>query len=106
MLMLHITALCETISRWTVKSSEEPAILRFTCLWGTAVRLDPAHYLIHGGGDDQSGWLQFREVQQIADKSIADGIATPMVIFMPDANTGRSGTRPSQVCRRTAVDGS
>lgn len=30
----------------------------------------PVLYLLHGGGDDQTGWIQFGEVQHIADKSI------------------------------------
>jgi enterochelin esterase-like enzyme len=46
---------------------------------------------LHGAGDDQTGWVQFGEVQSIADKAIADGKATPMVIVMPDANTGTRG---------------
>ena len=46
---------------------------------------------MHGGGDDQTGWVQFGEVQNITDKAIADGIATPMIIVMPDANTGQRG---------------
>jgi enterochelin esterase-like enzyme len=51
----------------------------------------PVLYLLHGGGDDQSGWVQFGEVQHIADKAIKDGIATPMIIVMPDANTKQRG---------------
>jgi enterochelin esterase-like enzyme len=51
----------------------------------------PVLYLLHGGGDDQSGWIQFGEVQHIADKAIREGKATPMIIVMPDANTGRRG---------------
>jgi len=51
----------------------------------------PVLYLLHGGGDDQTGWVQFGEVLHITDKAIQDGIATPMVIIMPDANTGRRG---------------
>jgi len=51
----------------------------------------PVLYLLHGGGDDQTGWVQFGEVLYIVDKAIKDGIATPMVIIMPDANTGRRG---------------
>ncbi len=44
----------------------------------------PVLYLLHGGGDDQTGWVQFGEVQSYADKAIAEGKATPMVIVMPD----------------------
>lgn len=51
----------------------------------------PVLYLLHGGGDDQTGWVQFGEVLLIADKAIKEGLATPMVIVMPDANTGRRG---------------
>ncbi len=51
----------------------------------------PVLYLLHGAGDDQTGWIQFGEVRHIADKAFAKGMATPMVIVMPDANTGRRG---------------
>lgn len=51
----------------------------------------PVLYLLHGAGDDQTGWVQFGEVQYIADQAFASGIATQMIIVMPDANTGRRG---------------
>ena len=51
----------------------------------------PVLYLLHGAGDDQTGWVQFGEVLHIANKEIMGGRATPMVIVMPDANTGRRG---------------
>jgi enterochelin esterase-like enzyme len=51
----------------------------------------PVLYLLHGAGDDQTGWVQFGEVRHIADKAINEGKATPMVIIMPDANTGQRG---------------
>jgi S-formylglutathione hydrolase FrmB len=51
----------------------------------------PVLYLLHGGGDDQTGWVQFGEVLTIADREILAGRATPMVIIMPDANTGERG---------------
>ena len=51
----------------------------------------PVLYLLHGSGDDQTGWVQFGEVKHIADKAIKEGKATPMIIVMPDANTGRRG---------------
>ena len=51
----------------------------------------PVLYLLHGGGDDQTGWVQFGEVQHTADKAIADGAATPMIIIMPDASAFRRG---------------
>jgi S-formylglutathione hydrolase FrmB len=44
----------------------------------------PVLYLLHGYGDDETGWTQFGEVEYIADKSFAAGEATPMIIAMPD----------------------
>jgi enterochelin esterase-like enzyme len=57
----------------------------------TSQRSYPVLYLLHGSGDDQTGWVQFGEVLHIADKAIKEGSATPMIIVMPDANTGRRG---------------
>ena len=59
--------------------------------YGTSERSYPVLYLLHGSGDDQTGWVQFGEVQHIADKAIEEGVATPMIIVMPDANSGRKG---------------
>ena len=57
----------------------------------TSSRSYPVLYLLHGAGDDQTGWVQFGEVLYIADKAINEGVATPMIIVMPDGNTGRRG---------------
>lgn len=57
----------------------------------TSNRSYPVLYLLHGSGDDQTGWVQFGEVEYIADKAIMEGKSTAMVIVMPDANTGRRG---------------
>ena len=57
----------------------------------TSERSYPVLYLLHGSGDDQTGWVQFGEVLRIADKSILEGTATAMIIVMPDADTGQRG---------------
>ena len=57
----------------------------------TSERSYPVLYLLHGGGDDQTGWVQFGEVKHIADEAIAEGKSTAMIIVMPDANTGQRG---------------
>ena len=57
----------------------------------TSSRSYPVLYLLHGLGDDQTGWIQFGEVKKIADNAIINGNATPMIIVMPDANTGEVG---------------
>ena len=59
--------------------------------YDTSERSYPVLYLLHGAGDDQTGWVQFGEVLNITDKAIKKGKATPMIIIMPDANTGKRG---------------
>lgn len=59
--------------------------------YDTSKRSYPVLYLLHGAGDDQTGWVQFGEVLLITDNAIKKGTATPMIIVMPDANTGRRG---------------
>src|SRR6478736_5321009 len=44
----------------------------------------PVLYLLHGYTDNETGWTQFGEVSNIADKAISSGEATPMIIAMPD----------------------
>ncbi|MBB6460848.1 alpha/beta hydrolase [Flammeovirga kamogawensis] len=51
----------------------------------------PVLYLLHGYSDNHTGWIQFGEVNYIADKAINEGKATPMIIVMPDADTDRIG---------------
>jgi enterochelin esterase-like enzyme len=57
----------------------------------TSNRAYPVLYLLHGAGDDHTGWVQFGEVLNITDKAIKDGTSTAMIIVMPDADTGRRG---------------
>jgi S-formylglutathione hydrolase FrmB len=59
--------------------------------YGTSQRSYPVLYLLHGAGDDQTGWVQFGEILNIADESIRNGTATAMIVVMPDANTGKRG---------------
>lgn len=53
----------------------------------TSERSYPVLYLLHGATDNHTGWIQFGEVLHITDKAIQEGIATPMIIIMPDADT-------------------
>lgn len=56
--------------------------------YGTSTRSYPVLYLLHGAGDNHTSWIQFGEVKAVADKAIAEGTATPMIIVMPDAHEG------------------
>jgi enterochelin esterase-like enzyme len=57
----------------------------------SSTRSYPVLYLLHGAGDDHTGWVQFGEVKNITDQAIAEGKCTAMIIVMPDGNTGQRG---------------
>lgn len=50
-------------------------------------RTYPVVYLLHGYTDDNTGWLQFGEINRLADKAILNGDIPPMIIVMPDADS-------------------
>jgi enterochelin esterase-like enzyme len=74
-----------------ILKSERKFAIYLPAGYETSERSYPILYLLHGSGDDQTGWVQFGEVLRIADKSVIDGLATQMIIVMPDGNTGRKG---------------
>jgi L-ascorbate metabolism protein UlaG (beta-lactamase superfamily)/predicted alpha/beta superfamily hydrolase len=43
----------------------------------------PVMYLLHGGGDDDGGWIAIGRANLILDNLIAQGKAKPMVVVMP-----------------------
>ena len=47
-------------------------------------RYYPVVYLLHGYTDNDTGWLQFGEANQIADEGIANRTLPPMILVMPD----------------------
>jgi enterochelin esterase-like enzyme len=51
----------------------------------------PVLYLLHGSGDDQTGWVQKGAANVILDNLYADGKATPMIVVMPFGFTTRPG---------------
>lgn len=53
----------------------------------TSSRTYPVVYLLHGYTDDNTGWLQFGEVNRYADKAIAEGTIPPMIIIMPNGDS-------------------
>ncbi len=59
--------------------------------YDSSQRSYPVLYLLHGQGGDQANWIDYGDLQQIADHAINSGNATPMIIVMPDATSGRSG---------------
>jgi enterochelin esterase-like enzyme len=51
----------------------------------------PVLYILHGGGEDQTGWATQGKTDLILDNLIAAKKATPMLVVMPDANIGMGG---------------
>jgi S-formylglutathione hydrolase FrmB len=52
--------------------------------YNTSSRYYPVVYLLHGYTDNDTGWLQYGEINRIADKAIQSGEIPPMIIVMPD----------------------
>ena len=55
--------------------------------YSTSDRTYPVVYLLHGYSDDNTGWLQFGEINRYADKAINDGTIPPMIIVMPNGDS-------------------
>lgn len=52
--------------------------------YNTSERSYPVVYLLHGYSDDETGWVQFGQVNRIVSEGIHSGEVAPMVIVMPD----------------------
>lgn len=50
----------------------------------------PVLYILHGGGEDQTGWATQGKADLILDNLIAEKKAAPMLVVMTDANVGGS----------------
>ena len=55
----------------------------------------PVLYLMHGGGEDETGWATQGKTDLIMDNLIADKKAKPMLIVMADGNVGGSAFEES-----------
>jgi enterochelin esterase-like enzyme len=51
----------------------------------------PVLYLIHGGGDDDSGWSTIGRAGFIMDNLLAAGKVEPMIVVMPNGSIPRPG---------------
>jgi len=92
--LLHFAfgqAMGKVIEEAAVKSSILNKAVRYTIYlpadYDRSERRYPVVYLLHGFTDDNTGWLQFGEVNRYADKAIADGIIPPMIIVMPNGDS-------------------
>jgi enterochelin esterase-like enzyme len=51
----------------------------------------PVLYLLHGGGEDESGWAKQGKTDLILDNLLAEKKAKPMLVVMLDGNVGGAG---------------
>ena len=81
----------KVIEQKTVKSTILGKEAKYTIYlpadYDRSERTYPVVYLLHGFTDDNTGWLQFGEINRYADKAIADGTIPPMIIVMPNADS-------------------
>lgn len=75
----------------TVRSAILGKEVRYTVYlpadYASSERSYPVVYLLHGYTDDNTGWLQFGEINRLADKAIAEGTIPPMIIVMPNGDS-------------------
>ncbi len=81
----------KVVEQQTVHSAILGKNVRYTIYlpadYGTSERSYPVIYLLHGYTDDNTGWLQFGEINRLADKAIAEGTIPPMIIVMPNGDS-------------------
>ena len=81
----------KVIEQKTVKSSILGKDVRYTIYlppdYDFSQRNYPVVYLLHGYTDDNTGWLQFGEINHFADKAIEEGTIPPMIIVMPNGDS-------------------
>lgn len=70
----------------------------------------PVLYLLHGSGDDETGWVQKGSANVIMDNLYADHKAEPMIVVMPYGYATRPGENPRKPNatpeeRRAAAEG-
>lgn len=81
----------KVLEQKTVKSTILSRDVKYTIYlpadYETSERSYPVVYLLHGYTDDNTGWLQFGEINRYADKAIAEGTVPPMIIVMPNGDS-------------------
>lgn len=89
--MLFAQAPGKVIEQRTVKSALLGRSVKYTVYlpadYDYAERTYPVVYLLHGYTDDNTGWLQFGEINRYADQAIASGTIPPMIIVMPNGDS-------------------
>jgi enterochelin esterase-like enzyme len=87
---LSITAQKSKIAEYTVKSeilggAEKVFSVYLPAGYDESGKRYPVLYLLHGAGGYHKTWIEKGDVKRITDFTIAEGLALPMIIVMPDA---------------------
>lgn len=88
---VHAQRYGKVIEEVTVSSAILDRAVRYAIYlppdYESSQRTYPVVYLLHGYTDDNTGWLQFGEINRYADKAIAEGTIPPMIIVMPNGDS-------------------
>lgn len=57
--------------------------------YGKGKQRYPVLYLLHGSGGDENAWLELGHTARIIDNLIAEGKIEPMIVVMPNGNSGK-----------------
>jgi enterochelin esterase-like enzyme len=71
--------------------------------YDTAKKSYPVVYLLHGWGEDETGWYRQGHVDDILDKLIAAKKATPMIVVMDNLNAVKPGESAALFAARGLV---
>ena len=63
----------------------------------------PVLYLLHGWGEDETGWYRQGHVDAIMDNLIAGGKAKPMIVVMDNLNAVKPGQSATMYAARGMV---
>jgi enterochelin esterase family protein len=63
--------------------------------YDTSAEKYPAFYLLHGGGDEDSGWSTIGRAGFILDNLLAERKAVPMIVVMPNGSLPRPANLPA-----------
>jgi enterochelin esterase-like enzyme len=86
--MLDANAQGKVLTKQKIKSSILNKEVHYTIYlpngYDKNERSYPVTYLLHGHGDADDGWVQYGEINRLADAAIKEGKMPPMIIVTPD----------------------
>jgi len=86
--MLNVNAQGKVLTKQIIKSTILHKEVHYTIYlpegYEKNERKYPVTYLLHGHGDADDGWVQYGEINRLADAAIKKGTLPPMIIVTPD----------------------